>query len=73
MIYVGPEGSSVVSGDIYGHYRELDGVHGLMGVPISDEQKAPRGGRVSHFAQGDIFRTTAQVRTRFMGRSGSLS
>ena len=55
MIYVGPEGSSVVSGDIYAHYRVLDGMSGLLGVPTSDEQLAPAGGRVSHFAQGDIY------------------
>lgn len=55
MIYVGPEGSSVVYGDIYAHYRILDGMGGLLGVPISDEQPAPGGGRVSHFALGDIY------------------
>jgi hypothetical protein len=55
MIYVGPEGSSVVFGDIYGHYRVLNGLDGVMGAPISDERSAPNGGRVSHFAQGDIF------------------
>jgi LGFP repeat len=55
MIYVGPEGAFVVYGDIYGHYRVLDGLSGLMGVPISDEMAAPGGGRVSHFLQGDIF------------------
>jgi len=55
MIYVGPERSSVVYGDIYAHYRVLGGLAGLMGVPISDERPAAAGGRVSHFLHGDIY------------------
>jgi len=55
MIYVGPEGSSVVYGDIYAHYRILGGMNGLLGVPVSDEHAALAGGRVSHFSHGDIY------------------
>jgi len=55
MIYVGGERAYVVYGDIYGHYRVLDGLNGLLGAPISDEESAPGGGRVSHFAHGDIY------------------
>jgi hypothetical protein len=55
MVYVGPEGAHVVYGDIYAHYRLLGGLTGLLGVPVSDEQAAPGGGRVFHFVHGDIY------------------
>jgi len=55
MIYVGGEGSFAVYGDIYVHYRELGGLTGFLGVPVSEERGAPVGGRVHHFAWGDIY------------------
>jgi hypothetical protein len=55
MIYVGPEGSFTVSSEIYVHYRELGGLTGFLGYPVSDERSAPGGGRVSHFTSGDIY------------------
>ncbi len=55
MIYVGSEGSHVVYGEIYRHYRVLNGIGSVLGVPITDERAAPGGGRVSHFASGDIY------------------
>ena len=55
MIFVGDAGSFVVYGDIYVHYRELGGLTGLLGVPVSDERPAAGGGRVSHFGGGDVY------------------
>ena len=55
MIYTSPQGSSVVYGEIYLHYRILGGFEGFLGTPITDEKPAPGGGRVSRFAFGDIY------------------
>lgn len=55
MVYVGPEGSWVVQGDIYSQYRILGGLGSALGVPTSDELGAPNGGRKAHFARGDIY------------------
>jgi LGFP repeat len=45
----------VVYGMIYVRYRDLGGLGGALGQPISDEEDAAGGGRVSHFEKGDIF------------------
>jgi uncharacterized protein with LGFP repeats len=78
MIYVGSEGSHVVYGEIYRHYRVLNGIGSVLGVPITDERAAPGGGRVSHFASGDIYqhpRTGAHevhgaIRDRYLDLGG---
>lgn len=48
-------GKHVVYGAIYQHYRELGGVQGFLGVPISDEHALPGGGRASAFQGGTIY------------------
>ncbi|HZO76388.1 MAG TPA: hypothetical protein VFB60_29585 [Ktedonobacteraceae bacterium] len=50
----------VVYEEIYGHYRELGDVRGALhlpevGLPESDEEVAPGGGRRSRFERGDIY------------------
>ncbi len=50
----------VVYEAIYGHYRELGDVRGALhlpavGLPESDEEVAPGGGRRSQFERGDIY------------------
>lgn len=45
----------VVYGSIYIQYRNLDDVHGWLGLPISDEQNSSSGGRVSLFENADIY------------------
>lgn len=58
MIVLGKDGKPfVVFGAIYLHYRELGGVTGFLGLPLSDEQSAANGGRCSLFANGDIYWT----------------
>jgi len=44
----------VVYGAIGGHYRQLQDVHGFLGLPISDEE-AVVNGRRSRFDHGDIY------------------
>jgi uncharacterized protein with LGFP repeats len=81
MIYVGPEGSSVVYGTIYGHYRVLGGLDSFLGAPITDERAARGSGRVSHFVHGDIYqhnRTGAHevhgaIRDRYLDLGGPAS
>lgn len=46
MIIVRSDGQAfVVYGMIYLHYRELGDVRGFLGLPLSDEEVAPNGGR----------------------------
>jgi hypothetical protein len=56
MIVAKTNGQSfVVYGMIYGRYRDLGDLGGVLGQPTSDEEDAAAGGRVSHFQNGDIF------------------
>nr|WP_290227779.1 hypothetical protein [Trichocoleus desertorum] len=56
MIVVRGSGQAfVVYGMIYGHYREFDDVKGFLGLPLSDEEEAPNGGRRSRFDGGDLY------------------
>ena len=45
----------VVYGAIYLRYAALGDIGSVLGLPISDEESAPGGGRVSKFAGGDIY------------------
>jgi uncharacterized protein with LGFP repeats len=45
----------VIYGAIYDHYVKIGGAASAIGLPTSDEEGAPRGGRVSHFERGDIY------------------
>ena len=45
----------VVHGRIYLKYRDLNDVHGWVGLPQSDETAAANGGRVSYFEHADIY------------------
>jgi len=45
----------VVYGSIYLRYRDLGGVTGFLGLPLSDEQPAANGGRCSLFDNGNIY------------------
>jgi LGFP repeat-containing protein len=66
-----------VYGPISGHYRQLRDVHGVLGLPVSDEQPLPKG-RCSRFEHGDIYwsaSTGAQavqgmIRTHWLSRGG---
>ncbi|HEY9859423.1 MAG TPA: hypothetical protein V6D16_07950, partial [Candidatus Obscuribacterales bacterium] len=56
MIVVRGSGQAfVVYGMIYGRYREFDDVKGFLGLPLSDEEEAPKGGRRSRFEGGDLY------------------
>ena len=56
MIVSGQSGVAfVVYGLIYARYRDLGGLSSGLGQPISDEQNAVRGGRVSSFDKGEIY------------------
>lgn len=48
-------GTFIVHGRIYLKYRDLGDVHGWVGLPTADEAAAANGGRVSHFANADIY------------------
>jgi uncharacterized protein with LGFP repeats len=55
LIVVRHDGAAhVVYGAIGGHYRQLQDVHGFLGLPISDEE-AVINGRRSRFDNGDIY------------------
>jgi LGFP repeat len=45
----------VVYGAIYDHYLSVGGTRSALGPPTSDEGDAVRGGRVTHFQNGDIY------------------
>jgi uncharacterized protein with LGFP repeats len=56
MLVERPDGRTfVVYGAIYDHYLAIGGAASAIGMPISDEQSAPFGGRVAHFERGDIY------------------
>jgi hypothetical protein len=56
MIVDPPSGGPfIVYGRIYVQYRRLDDVHGWVGLPLGDEQAAANGGRLSRFANADIY------------------
>jgi hypothetical protein len=56
MIIVRSNGQAfVVYGMIYVHYRELGDVRGFLGLPLSDEEVTPNGGRRSRFDNADIY------------------
>jgi len=76
----------VVCGPIYEHYRRLGDIGDLNGVPvvglpISDEEPTPNGGRRSRFDTGDIYWTAATearevhgaIRDRWLAMGGPLS
>ena len=55
LIVVRHDGAAhVVYGAIGGHYRQLQDVHGFLGLPTSDEE-AVVNGRRSRFDNGDIY------------------
>jgi hypothetical protein len=56
LIVESPDGATfVVYGAIYDYYLGIGGISSALGRPTSDEEKAPHGGRVSHFERGDIY------------------
>lgn len=55
MIVIRHDGAAhVVYGAIGGHYRQLNDVHGFLGLPSTDEEAIPNGRR-SRFDLGDIY------------------
>jgi LGFP repeat len=56
MIVAAPNGAAaVVYGQIYLRYVALGGVSSVLGRPVADEANADGGGRVSKFAEGNIY------------------
>jgi len=52
-----PAGEFVVQGDILKKYNSLGGTTSPPGLPITDEQAGPNGGRYSRFEGGAIYWT----------------
>lgn len=56
MIVVRPDGKAFeIHGNIYVRYRDLQDVNSVLGLPLSDEEAFPKGGRRSRFDKGDIY------------------
>jgi hypothetical protein len=57
IYYSKATGAHEVHGDIKSKYDALLGASGLLGIPVTDENRTPgdRGGRYNHFANGSIY------------------
>jgi hypothetical protein len=42
-------------GELYARYRDLGGVDGFLGLPVSDEERTAKGGRRVRFDKGDLY------------------
>jgi hypothetical protein len=62
----------VVYGAIHDHYAASGGPASAAGQPISDEEAAGHGGRVSHFQSGDIYWRADAGAREIIGASRAL-